>query len=82
MSRETRRAHREAWIAEQIQASSYFTAVMFLGYPEGYDRREATSLEEARNIREQMMREYEGTNYGRGVMIYAVTPNGLSVHVE
>ncbi len=77
-----KKARREAWAAEQIATATSFTAVMFLGYPEGHDRREAASLDEARAHRQRMLAEYEGKNYGRGVMIYALTPNGMSVHVE
>ena len=55
---------------------------MFLGYPEGVDRREASSLEEARRLRDDMLAEYAGKNWGRGVMIYAVTEDNVTVHIE
>ncbi len=83
MAASTNKSQREAWTARQIASAVSYTAVMFLGFPDGYDRREASSLEEARAIRSEMLTEYEGKNYGRGVMIYAITPGyAMTIHVE
>lgn len=76
------KVRREAWIKEQLENAVSFTAVMYRGWPEGFDRREAKTVEEIRKVRDQMVAEYEGKNYGRGVLIYALTENGMTVHVE
>ncbi len=73
---------RRAWEAEQIAKASYYTAVMFFGRGR-YDKRRAETLEEARQVRREMLAEYAGTNCGRGVMIYAVTRyDAITIHVE
>ena len=73
---------RERWIAEQIAGAESFTVVTFLGYPDGYDVRPAASLDEARQLRRSVLVEYADVNYGRGACIYAITPSGMTVHVE
>lgn len=71
-----------AWELEQIAKATKFTAIMFLGRGK-FDKRWASSLEEAYQHRTNMLREYEGINYGRKVLIYAVTPGiELSILVE
>jgi hypothetical protein len=83
MSRsDRRRAARDAWSSEQIARAARFTAVMFVGAPEMYDKRWASSLEEARQTRDVMAKEYDGLNYGRRCLIYAVTPDDLTILVE
>ena len=82
MSAKANKVRREAWIAEQLQNAVSFTAVMYRGWPEGFDKREAETVEGIRAIRDQMVAEYAGKNYGRGVLVYACTRNGMTVHVE
>lgn len=82
MSAKENKIRLKAWIAEQLENAVRFTAVMYRGWPEGFDRREAKTVEEIRVIRDQMLAEYEGKNYGRGVLVYAITHNGMTVHVE
>ncbi len=72
---------RETWTAEYVARSKRFQACMFLGVGK-YDRRESDTLEGARAHREAMLSEWAGKNYGRGVVIYAITPNHLSIFVE
>lgn len=70
---------RERFDAEQIARAKYFTACQFLGRGQ-YDRRECPTLEAARETGRAMKAENEAN--GRGVMIYAVTPEGWTIHVE
>lgn len=66
----------EAWRAFHIGRSQTFVVCMFLGHGQ-YDKREASSLQKARTIRRRMIREYASER----VMIYAVTPDGVSIPV-
>jgi hypothetical protein len=72
---------RLAWEKQQLSRAIKFTACMFIG--QGFDVREASSLEEARILKRTMMDEYANLNYGRGVMIYAITKgDNLTIFVE
>lgn len=82
MSAKANKARCQLWAEEQIAKAEYFTAVMFLGYPAGRDRREAPTLEGARALRQTMLEEYSDLNYGRKVVIYAVTRDNVTVMVE
>ena len=82
MSAKVNKSRREAWAAAQAARAVSFTAVMFLGYPEGVDKRHASSLEGARRLRADMLAEYADKNFGRGVMIYAVTEDNVTIHLE
>lgn len=82
MSAKANKARHKVWEAEQIAKASLFTSVMWRGWPEGHDRREASSLEEARALRDAMITEYGITNFGRRPIIYAVTPDNVTVLVE
>lgn len=82
MSSKANKARCAAWQAEQVAKADKFTIVMFLGHPAGYDVRESASLDDARARRADMLAEYAGTNYGRTAVIYAVTPDNVTVLVE
>jgi hypothetical protein len=82
MSSAANKARIAAWTQNQIAKAVSFTAVMYRGFPEGPDVRRADTLEGARALKVQMLAEYEGKNYGRGVMIYAVTKTDMTIHVE
>lgn len=82
MSSKTNKARRDEWTAQQIAKAVKFTASMFIGLPSRYDTREAETLAEARTIARDMLEAYAGTNYGRGVMLYAITPTNMTIHVE
>jgi len=71
----------DQWYEEYISKTEKFVCCMFLGNGQ-YDKREATSISEARLIRRQMFREYGDTAYGRGILIYAVTHDGLSIPLK
>ncbi len=75
------KAKQKEWIVARIAASTQFTVCMFLGSGL-FDRREARSLDEAKEIQQQMHYEYSGKNYGRSALIYAITPDYLTIHVE
>lgn len=62
---------REEYDKAQIARAEYFTACQFLGRGK-FDTRKASSLVEAEAIGQSM----------GGAMIYAVTPEGWSVHVK
>lgn len=62
---------RAEFDAHHIARAEYFTACRFLGRGK-YDRREAPTLEEAKRI---------GATMGGPAMIYAVTPEGWSIHI-
>lgn len=71
-----------AWTAQQLARCSRYTACMFLGSGR-FDKRWASSLEEARGIRTQMEQEYANDPHRRPIMIYGVTDgDNLSIHVE
>ena len=56
---------------------------MFLGFPDGIDKRWASSLKEAQQHKTNMLCEYAGKNFGRNVLIYAIVPpNDVTVLVE
>jgi hypothetical protein len=67
---------RTAYDAQQIARASYFTAVLFLGRGR-YDRRTAATLSEIRDAAKTMSDEF-----GRRAMIYAVSPEGLTIPVS
>ena len=72
----------DAWAQKHISRAEHFTACLFLGRGR-YDKRKAPSLEEVREHKRQMLVEYAGSNFGRGVLIYAVTKgDNLSILVE
>jgi len=81
MSAKANKQRYEAWAEKYTARSTKFVACMFLGVGR-YDKREADTLKQARVIRARMLEEYGETNYGRGVMIYAITPDNLSVFIE
>lgn len=82
MSAKANKIRREAWVVEQLENAVEFSAVMYRGWPEGFDTRRAETLDDIKKIRDQMVVEYEGKNYGRGVLVYAITHNGMTVHIE
>lgn len=82
MSAKANKTRNQVWAADQIAKAAGFTAVTFLGYPAGYDRREAATLEEARATKQAMLAEYGAINYSRGIVIYAVTSDNVTVFVE
>lgn len=84
MSQAKRNKERCAeWTAQQIARSSRFTACMFVGHPNRYEKRWASSLEEARTLRAEMEKEYQRDPNRRPILIYAVTDgDNLSIHVE
>lgn len=82
MSTKANKKRLDDWAAAQIAKAKYFTAVMFLGHPAGVDRRRASSLEEARCLKQIMISEYAGKNYGRGVLLYAVTSDNVTVPID
>lgn len=59
----------EEWTKQQVALAKGFTACLYLGYGK-YDRRESATLEEARQHRETMNKEYKTH---QKVMIYAIT---------
>lgn len=61
----------DAWAAREIARAAHFTVCRFRGRGD-YDTRRFATLAEARA-------EAEGD---RRAMIYAVTPEGITVHVE
>ena len=71
----------DAWRDNYVARSTLFVACMFLGQGR-YDKRAAPTLREARRIKQQMLKEYGDTNARRGVLIYAITPDNLSILVE
>jgi len=75
------KAPHEKWVADYVARAPNFVCCMFLGRGE-FDKRWCKSLKEARRIKAVMLAEYEGKNYGRGVLIYAVTHDNLSIVVE
>jgi hypothetical protein len=62
----------ELYEARQIARATYFTVCAFLGVGT-YDTREAPTLDAALALAAQL---------GRRCMIYAVTPEGYSIHVR
>ncbi|WP_439579343.1 hypothetical protein [Elioraea sp.] len=66
-----RRPGPAEWSAEQIARAAYFTVARFRGRG-AYDTRRFATLAEARA-------EAAGD---RRAMVYAVTPEGITVHVE
>jgi hypothetical protein len=81
----TNKELRRAWELEEIAKATKFSACMYMSLRPGglgaYDRRFASTLEEAREHAKQILREV-GWNYGRRVMIYALTPTQMSLFVE
>jgi hypothetical protein len=71
-----RRPHpREIFDQQQIARAAYWTACQFLGVGR-YDTRRAATLDDARAVARGMPADLGG------VLIYAVTPEGWSIHVE
>lgn len=62
---------------QKISMASYFTVVRLIG-PAKYEHQEYPSLEAARAAKQEMGRD----EYGRGGMIYAVTPQNETIFVE
>ncbi len=81
MKQPTNKERAQTWADDYAARSKTFVACMFLGVGK-YDKRKADSLEGARQHATDMLSEYDGVNYKRGVLIYAVTPDNLSVHVD
>ena len=82
MSAKTNAARREEWTAQRVASSRRFVACSYIGGPAMYDKREALTLDEARALARDIIREQGETNARRPVMIYAITHDNLSVHVE
>lgn len=81
MTRKTWRPAYDQWRDDYLTKAQRYVCCMFLGYGQ-YDKREAATLQEARILRRRMVREYGDQAYTRGVMIYAVTHDGLSIPVK
>lgn len=73
------------WAEEHVANAEWFVIRLFLGRGQ-YDVRTAKTLKEARQIKRDMVTEYEkaGENlYGRRPTIYAITKGmHLTIHVE
>jgi hypothetical protein len=67
---------RAAYDAQQIERAAYFTAVLFLGRGQ-YAREERGSLPLAREAAQKLE-----AWYGRRALVYAVTPEGLTIAVD
>lgn len=72
------------WAEAHVRNAEWFVVRLFLGRGQ-YDTRTAKTLKEARQVKRDMMAEWEakGPTYGRKPMIYAVTKGiNLTIHVE
>ena len=76
-----KRQAQKKWAEDYRDRSTQFCCTMFLGRGV-YDRRFANTIGGARRIRSRMLDEYAGQNFGRGVLIYALTPDNCNVLVE
>ncbi len=70
---------RTEYDALQVERAAYFTAVLFIGRGQ-YERREASSLEGARSLARTELAPL--SDYGQRPLIYAVSPEGLTIHIE
>ena len=66
--------------ARRIAGASYFTATLFRGQPHGFAIEKAATQDEAVALARTMLKRYPGCN--RLPMIYAITPEGVSIHVR
>lgn len=86
MSKRSKKEALKQWEHEQILNADSFSACMYIGFSEpgrrSFDTRFAGTLDEARQHARVMLDEWRGKNYGRPVMIYAVTATRMSIHVE
>lgn len=82
MTKKKTQSRIDAWRAYHIARAVRFSVVMFVGRPKFYDTRYADSLAAARDIRRCVLEEYGTSNYGRGAIIYAITPEELTIFVE
>lgn len=79
---EKNKLRHQAFATELLLRATRYSACMFVGSGR-YDVRWADTLEGARQNRDELLAEYAGTNFGRGVVIYGVTsPDNLSIFVE
>jgi hypothetical protein len=53
-------------------------AVLFLGNGK-YERRTSKTYKGIMKKKDALLEEYKGQNYGRGVLVYAIRPDGVSV---
>jgi hypothetical protein len=79
---------QKKWAVDIAAHAVSFVVCMFVGRDNPfqimgmYDKRIASDIEEARQLRIEMEAEYEGRNGGRRALIYALTSNNQSVVVE
>jgi hypothetical protein len=76
---EKKKLLQQAWTMERIAKAQYFMVQLFLGRGQ-YDRRQAPTLELARELAPVIKHDNPGVY--QNVMIYAVTHDNCTVHVE
>jgi cytosine/adenosine deaminase-related metal-dependent hydrolase len=70
--------HEAEWKEDAKKRAVLFTACMFLGNGH-YERRTSKTYKDIMKKKDALLEEYKGQNYGRGVLVYAVRPDGVSV---
>jgi hypothetical protein len=77
-----KKEQQQKWSDERIARSSRFVACLFLGSGQ-YAQREASTIENVRLRADGLLKEFQEVRYGRGVLIYAITPGDeLNIFVE
>lgn len=70
------KSEQTKWNEAQVLRCRRFTACLFLGVGK-FDTREFGTLAEARQVGASMT-----DRYGRQALIYGITPEGWTIHVE